>query len=491
MPPQTTVEPAAAGNPAPAAIAVAPLPAELQADGSMDLTQSAEVRASLDNLGNIASRANELARAAEDSAAENPEAAHDAQRAREAADLAVSGQAAILSAARRGDRGAVTRVISRSLTNAQAMVDNVSEELVAHNPGSSEGAKRIAREAETSDQKEHAQRNQASARASASRRARDAQRANRPPLVEDEPISARDRAAGRNSGNEGDELGQAAAASAAARAARGERPRTRADDDAPDAFRVRRAGESRGTAQRRTAVRRSTYDAARLVGVLDEQGASTAQRLETGVAHAQTEEERQYYERERGDAINRRLFGDTFIHQEFRDAARGLARLGYGGLSDTEITDRLIANGAMVEGYSNWGPFNASSNAQWSDRNVRRLDRNGDGQLNAEEIAYALRHGARAVQEMERYRAQQQQQAQQQQREQAQQRARIATARDRADTNDDGRISGEELNAAIRRAGKTFAQADTDHNGTISNAELANLNAPAAPRTPAARPRNH
>lgn len=95
---------------------------ELRADD--DLLQSPEVKAALQQLSQLAGQANEAARVADDHTAENPEAERDAQRAREAADIAVNGQAAIKSAARSGDRSAVTGAVQRSLGNARTAVTN-------------------------------------------------------------------------------------------------------------------------------------------------------------------------------------------------------------------------------------------------------------------------------------------------------------------------------------------------------------------------------
>lgn len=388
MPPQTTVEPPNTGSPSPAN-AVPPRDGLPSMDSQLALSQANELLAQA-----LATRD-----AAYAHLAENPDDVNEANVAVHAAQQTVNEIREIARGQRRGDATRVTNLLAALNNQVRAATAEVSDH---DGPVAGEAQKRSAHQAEVSDQKEAAQKSSASA-ATLRARTRTPRRAPRTREDEEGTAEARNRNAGRNEANEGDALGQAAAAAAADRAARGARPRSRDDDDAPDAHRVRRRGESRGQAQRRTAVRRSTYDAARVVGILDDQGAQTAQRLETGVVHAQNDEERQYYERERGDAIARRLGGRTFLGQEIDNALPQLERTAVGrelinqdntfsnSLYNSSVVDRLRANGYIV-GDRSWNPFAHSTNSQWSDAAVRRIDRNGDGQLSAAELERAMTH---------------------------------------------------------------------------------------------------
>lgn len=459
MPSPSTVQPTTAAN------------ASREAPERVDSAPDMETQLALSRACDLLTQALCTRDAAYANLAENPEDALDADNTVRLARETESTVREIARGQRRGD----ARNVNTLLNTLNTAVANTRGEVEEHEGAvGGEAAKRSAHQAEVAAEKK-----QGAGKTTPPRRLPPA-RTRRPGADDDEPAprslpTARNR--GENEANEGDPLARAAAA-------RGVQRHSRGDDNAPDAYRVRRRGESQGVARARTAVRRTTYDVARTVGLLDDHGADTAQRLETGIAHAANDEERQYYERERGDAINRRLFGDTFIHQEFRNAARGLASLGFGGLSDTEIASRLIANGAMVDGYSNWGPLNAGANAQWSDTNVRRLDRNGDGQLTAQEIAYALRHGSQAVAEMQRYN---QQQAAAQRRVAFDRELQTtlgtvnatnwdhlvsADGKRTFDRNRDGNISLDELKDALRRAGVTDFRQIGDGNNDITGAEL-------------------
>lgn len=110
-----------------------------------DLLLSPEVQAAVLQLKALAGEALEAERSADDHASENPDAARDATRAREAGDTAISGQAAIKSAARSGDKAAVSGVIQRTLGNARLAVANASDIVEDHeHSASSSSSERTA-----------------------------------------------------------------------------------------------------------------------------------------------------------------------------------------------------------------------------------------------------------------------------------------------------------------------------------------------------------
>lgn len=375
MHPQTTVEPAHAVSAPSAPVA------------GREASSGVEAQLALSLANDLLSQALATRDAAYAHLAENPDDVSDANAAVQAAQQTVNEIREIARGQRRGD---LTRV-NQLLNSLNIVVRSATDEVNDHDGASAgEAVKRSAHQAEVADRKEAAQR-----RSSPAASARSRGRVERPPTAETSAPRAGN--AGRNEANEGDPLAQAAAA-------RGPQRRTRADDDAPDAHRTVRGGAAgRGVARAQTAVRRRGYDAARAVGILDDQGAETAQRLETGIVNAETVEERQYYERETTDAIARRLGGRTFLGQEIDNALPALERTAVGreliardntfssSLYGSSVIDRLRENGYIV-GDRSWNPFAHEANSQWSDAAVRRIDRNGDGQLTAAEIAYALTH---------------------------------------------------------------------------------------------------
>lgn len=122
-----------------------------------DLVNSAEVRSAVDQLVQLESQARNAALLASDHAAENPEAERDVQRARDAADMAASGQAAVKQAARTGDRALVKSTVQRSLSNTSNAVSNaVRAADDDDHPATGTTAERTAMEAAKKEAKDQA-----------------------------------------------------------------------------------------------------------------------------------------------------------------------------------------------------------------------------------------------------------------------------------------------------------------------------------------------
>jgi hypothetical protein len=161
------------------------------------------------------------------------------------------------------------------------------------------------------------------------------------------------------------------------------------------------------------AVRKATYHAAHAVHILDDHAMDTASKLEDGLAKADTVEEKKYYQQEIVDAGVRRVGGRTFIGQEIdnRNASAIDREFGaqLGGLdkhlSTYDIMRALEKIGAVEKGYNFFDRLGGQNNAEWSDRNVKRLDLDGDGQLSDKELLNALRKGEGAAKETAHNRA--------------------------------------------------------------------------------------
>lgn len=146
--------------------------------------------------------------------------------------------------------------------------------------------------------------------------------------------------------------------------------------------------------------RSAGYATSRGTGLLDAKGEATARDIDKREREATTEEEKKYWSQERLDAVSRRMAGRTFIGQEIDAAIGNIKDAGFGkdlkvawnGYGTDDVMQALIKNGAFTEGYKfGVGDDAHQANSQWSDRNVHRIDQDGDGQLSSREIITALR----------------------------------------------------------------------------------------------------
>lgn len=166
------------------------------------------------------------------------------------------------------------------------------------------------------------------------------------------------------------------------------------------------AGLLRASRSAASSTRGKVNSLANDIGFLEEHGLNTAQDLEAQAAGARTEEEYEYVRGQRIDAYARRFAGKTFVGQEIDDALAALSNSRVGkqivsekigsswglrGLNTSDVVARLQANG-YITGDRAWNPFAHEANAQWSDAAIQKIDRNGDGQLSAGEIGYAMAH---------------------------------------------------------------------------------------------------
>lgn len=196
--------------------------------------------------------------------------------------------------------------------------------------------------------------------------------------------------------------------------------------------------------------------AAAATGIISEgDGLETAEgmvnRFQSGDAA-----ERAYEGREMVDAAARRVAGQTFLGEQIRNAVPELRRRGQVGMlqglvvPEHWVIQQLERNGAFVGRFNPLGGH--AANAQWSDTNIRRIDINGDGRLSANEISAAMRDPQGTVRQAAANRALREAAA----RSLAQAGTQgVALQGDGALGQRDGRVTIDEVMATLQRRGVT------------------------------------
>lgn len=406
---------------------------------SEDLLNSAEVRSAVDQLAKLEGDANAAERLAKDHAAENSEAEQDVQRARDAADLAASGKAAVNQAARTGDKALVKSTVQRSLSSVSNAVSGAQR--AAEDDDHPTAGTTSERAAMAADKK-----------ATEAAKKKAAASVKKPPHGDEHKEKKKKGAAGVIAHGDGDDDDLAKPKKSKAKPNYGVKFDT---DDSAEEREEKKAKRAKRSKQ--TTVLKKGVAIAGATGILTEKKVETGYGVVGDMVNAETDKDFDDATTQFVKATKRNIWGDSFLEQEIGDAAGKL------GKSADQIMARLRANG-YIKGEKGW-MWQREATEKWSHSNVQRLDFNGDKQISAAEIKFAMEHryGERpsakpvAAAAKPKFTAAEQ------------------AARNTLDTNDDGIVTEAELKAALRAAGRALAAFDKNKDGALNDAERVGL----------------